>query len=164
MNTLVNRASTLKAKKQKGFTLAELVIVLVIIGILTAVVYPRVTSQRDTAKVDGALTQVQTVLEGAIKFGPRNGDKTGITMQALSERGLVPSEWGSGASAGNSVNPWNGNISVAVNASDPTSIDVTFTGIDDDEAGLLFQDEAGYNGSTSATYASGTLTATYKVG
>lgn len=164
MNTLVNRASSLKAKKQKGFTLAELVIVLVIIGILTAVVYPRVTSQRDTAKVDGALTQVQTLLEGAIKYGPRNGDKTGIDMTNLAARGLVPEEWGTGAAAGTSVNPWNGDITVTVNGADPTAVDVTFTGIDDDEAGLLFEDEATYNGAVTATYAAGTLTATYKVG
>lgn len=163
MNTFIHQRR-LQSKKQKGFTLAEIAIVLVIIGLLVAVALPEIFAARDNAKVDAALTQTQTVLKGATKYGPRNGNKTGISMAVLHARGLVPEEYTDFGAAGVDINPWGGDVQVTVNGTDPRQIDITFTEIDDDAGGLFFSEELEANGAVSATYAAGTATAVFKAG
>lgn len=152
------------AKKQKGFTLIEIGIVLIILGLLVAVSLPVINASRDSAKVDAGMSMMRSVLQGAQKFGPRNGDKTGISMTALADRGLIPEEWGTGAAAGQNINPWGGNVTITVNGGDPRLVDIVFTNIDDDEGGLLFSDYAAEDGADAAAYAAGTMTATMKAG
>lgn len=48
MNTMVQRAK--KMKNRKGFTLIELIVVIVIIGILAAILIPRLTGFTDKAE------------------------------------------------------------------------------------------------------------------
>ena len=164
MTTLSRSKLIASSKRQKGFTLIELAIVLVVIGLLVAVSLPVINSSRDTAKVDAGMSMVRSVLMGAQKFGPRNGDKTGISMQALADRGLIPEEWGAGAAAGNNINPWGGSVTITVNGGDPRLVDIAFTNIDDPEAGLLFSDYAREDGADAAAFAGGTMTMTIKAG
>ncbi|MBB6430026.1 type II secretion system protein [Algisphaera agarilytica] len=51
-------ARTLKAK---GFTLVEILIVVVILGILAAIVIPQFTSASESAKASSIVTQLQTI-------------------------------------------------------------------------------------------------------
>lgn len=51
-------ARTLKAK---GFTLVEILIVVVILGILAAIVIPQFTSASESAKASSLVTQLQTI-------------------------------------------------------------------------------------------------------
>jgi len=52
---------TSRNRKQQGFTLVEILIVVVILGILAAIVIPQFTSASDTAKSNSLLTQLQTI-------------------------------------------------------------------------------------------------------
>jgi len=52
-------------RRQQGFTLLEMIVVLVIIGLLMGLVGPRLFSQADKAKVQTAETQVK-MLRGAL--------------------------------------------------------------------------------------------------
>ncbi len=53
-------------KRQAGFTLLEMIVVLVIIGLIMGLVGPRLFSQADKAKVQTAQTQVK-MLGGALQ-------------------------------------------------------------------------------------------------
>ena len=56
----------LKLRRNNGFTLLEMIVVLVIIGLLMGLVGPRVFKQADKAKVQTAETQV-VMLKGALQ-------------------------------------------------------------------------------------------------
>lgn len=60
------RNHLLSARKQAGFTLLEMLVVLVIIGMLVSLVGPRLFSKVDSAKVQTAMTQVK-LLRGAVE-------------------------------------------------------------------------------------------------
>lgn len=60
------RKHSFLSRKQVGFTLLEMLVVLVIIGMLVSLVGPRLFSKVDSAKVQTAMTQVK-LLRGAIE-------------------------------------------------------------------------------------------------
>ena len=62
----MNRKSHIK-QPQAGFTLIEIMVVLVIIGILAAFIAPKLTDQAEGAKVRAAIHDVK-VLEGALEM------------------------------------------------------------------------------------------------
>ena len=49
-NSLLQRLAKTKSKKQNGFTLVELMVVIVIVGILSAVALPQLNAAQDRAK------------------------------------------------------------------------------------------------------------------
>ena len=57
----------LRNNRQSGFTLIEIMVVVVIIGILAALVGPRLFNQVDKARVEAAKAEISTI-ENALKF------------------------------------------------------------------------------------------------
>lgn len=88
-------------KNQKGFTLIEIMVVVIILGLLAGLVLPRIMGQEDQARIESAKVQIRS-LEGALDaFKLDNGfyPATEQGLQALiakPESGRIPNRWREG--------------------------------------------------------------------
>ncbi len=84
--------------KNSGFTIIEIMVVLVILGILAAIIAPRIIGRADDARVTEAKVQIQN-LETALKLYRLDNARYPSTAQglgALVERpttGVIPRNW-----------------------------------------------------------------------
>lgn len=69
-------------QKQSGFTILEIMVVLVIIGILAGMIAPQLIGQSDEAKIKKAATDIVT-LENAMDMYKLNNHKYPTTEQGL---------------------------------------------------------------------------------
>lgn len=88
-------------KDAKGFTLIELMVVIVILGILAAIIAPRIIGRTDEAKVTEAKVQIRN-FETALKLYKLDNGSYPTTEQGLDAlvrkptAGLIPKNWREG--------------------------------------------------------------------
>lgn len=83
--------------KQKGFTLVELLAVIVILGLLAAIIYPIVNQNLLKSKTQLYDVQIQNIENGARNWGADNmdklpikdGDSYKVTLGQLQDEGYV---------------------------------------------------------------------------
>ena len=135
---------------QEGFTLIELMVVIVILGILAAIIAPRLIGRTDEAKVTEAKVQIKN-LETALKmYKLDNGQypSTEQGLQALVEKpaiGVIPKGWREGGYLEKKkapLDPW-GNAYVYVSPGLHGDYDILSYGADGIRGGEKFDRDIG---------------------
>jgi general secretion pathway protein G len=99
--------------RSRGFTLIEILVVIVILGILAALIVPRVMDRPDQARAVAAKADINAIV-GALKLYRLDNGMYPTTDQGLAalvkkpERGEIPRNWKPGGYLDKlPVDPWN---------------------------------------------------------
>jgi general secretion pathway protein G len=127
-------------RNQRGFTLIEIMVVLIIIGLLAGLVVPRLMGQTDKAKRTKAEVQIKNIQSGLDLFRLDNGfyPTTEQGLASLVERpsiGEIPKNWKEGGYMDKiPKDPW-GNQYVFLSPGTHGDYDLASYGSDGEEGG-----------------------------
>ncbi len=130
-------------KNQKGFTLIEIMVVVIILGMLAALVLPRIMGQEDKARVEACKVQIRS-LESALDAYKLDNGFYPTTEQGLNalivkpESGRVPQRWREGGylkPARIPKDPWNKDFIYLSPGNEGRDYDIISHGADNEPGG-----------------------------
>ena len=68
---------------KKGFTMIELIFVIVILGILASVAIPRLAATREDAEISAAVANLRTLVSDVTAYYTAKGDFTGVNWNQI---------------------------------------------------------------------------------
>jgi len=84
-------------KKEKGFSLIELMIVVAVIGVIAAIAVPNLVKSKAATNEGAALSAVRTVVTAQVTYSTRVGSGSfAADLSTLESAGLIDSVLGSG--------------------------------------------------------------------
>ncbi|MEE9912926.1 MAG: type II secretion system major pseudopilin GspG [Deltaproteobacteria bacterium] len=131
-----------QSSREAGFTLIELMVVIVILGLLAGLILPRFMGQSDTAKQQAAKTQM-ALLESALKMYKLDNGSYPTTEQGLKALvepptgGNLPKNWRKGGYLEKGKvpkDPWKNDF-VYVSPGSHSDFDITSLGADGEPGG-----------------------------
>ena len=111
----------LRTRKQRGFTLIEMVVVLALIAAGIGFIISRAATANQTSKVQAEVSNLQTITTKVKSTFAARPNYSGATTAFLLAQGAFPTSMING---GTVTNGWGGTVTVAAGAGN-TSVDIT---------------------------------------
>jgi general secretion pathway protein G len=130
-------------KNQKGFTLIEIMVVVIILGLLAGLVLPRILGQEEKAKVETAKVQIRSLESALDAFKLDNGfypatDQGFDALIKKPEAGRIPNKWREGGylkPARIPKDPWGKDYAYFSPGSEGREYEITSYGADNEPGG-----------------------------
>lgn len=143
-------------KKQKGFTLLEVGLAIVVALLVIAAAAMAFTTQREKAQVKAAIEGINYVYQAAQDWAATRPNFTGVSCAVLTSQNLLPNIVGDCTGD----NPWGGNYTVAVNSGNSARVTITLTNVPQGPGAQLVDKWTPF-ASATPTYASNTFTVVF---
>ena len=91
---------TMQKRRQRGFSLIELLIVVAIIGIIAAIAVPNLLRSQQAARETAAIKELQTLRDAEVLYSITKGKRKFTDLATLGSQGIIDSALASGNKGG----------------------------------------------------------------